>query len=251
MVDLYALSDYANKVLEVDKFDDYAPNGLQVEGRDVVRKLVSGVTASHALIEAAIKAKADAILVHHGYFWKGEDPRVIGMKQRRLRSLLANQVSLVAYHLPLDAHPKWGNNVQLAIRLGFDIAGRFGRGTVPLALHGTVSPSQSPEKLKHLLKQHLGREPLLVRGGGNEVVRIGWCTGAAQSYIEDAAALGLDAFISGEVSEPTYHIAQEMGIHYYAAGHHATERFGPLAFGDHLARHFGLEHEFIDIENPV
>ena len=253
MIPLKELVTYLDRELAVDAFQDYCPNGLQVEGRAEVRRLVSGVTASLALIDAALKDGADVILVHHGYFWKGEDARITGMKRARLQRLLAGDLSLLAYHLPLDAHPELGNNVQLARRLGFTVAGGFGAAgrTPDLALHGTPAAPLSPQALGEHLGRCLGRAPLHIPGAAAEVRSVGWCTGAAQSFIEGAAALGLDAFVSGEVSEQTTHVARECGIHYFAAGHHATERYGVQALGEHLAQRFGLEHRFIDIDNPV
>lgn len=252
MIELQQLVSYTNALLDVPAFADYCPNGLQVEGRMQVSRLVSGVTASQALLEAAIARDADAILVHHGYFWKGEDPCLTGMKRRRLATLLAADVSLLAYHLPLDAHPELGNNAQLARVLGFQIGGWFGAPRGPaLACQAQLDePLSAPALVEHI-GAALGRKPQWVAGGEHAVRRLGWCTGAAQSYIEAAAGLGLDAFISGEISEQTVHIARECGIHYIAAGHHATERYGAPALGEHLGRYFGLEHVFIDVDNPV
>lgn len=252
MVTLKALVDYTDKLLSAGQFSDYCPNGLQVEGRPEVQRLVSGVTASLELLEAAIAADADALLVHHGYFWKGEDARVTGMKRRRLQCLLGSGTSLLAYHLPLDAHPELGNNAQLARVLGFHPAGCFGDdGGMQLAQYGELSPPVSGQALARQLEAQLGRAPLHLPGREALIQTVGWCTGAAQTYIEAAVEQGLDAFISGEVSEQTVHVVRECGIHYFAAGHHATERFGVRALGEHLAQHFELTHRFIDIDNPV
>jgi len=253
MVILDELVSYTDTLLNSAAFQDYCPNGLQVEGRREVRRLVSGVTASQALVDAAVAAGADAVLVHHGYFWKDEDPRVTGMKRRRLAALLAADVSLIAYHLPLDAHPELGNNAQLARVLGLPVEGWFGGGGhgPDLACHGRLPAARTAADLAADIGNALGREPQLIAGGDHPVRRVGWCTGAAQSYITVAAALGLDAFISGEVSEQTVHVARECGIHFYAAGHHATERFGVRALGEYLAAHFDLEYVFADIANPV
>lgn len=252
MVRLEELVDYTDGLLEINQFDDYCPNGLQVEGAPEVRLLVTGVTASAALLEAAVAAGADALLVHHGYFWKGEDPRVRGMKQRRLRALLDNDMSLLAYHLPLDAHPVLGNNARLGELLGFEVTGRLGRaGRVSIGMHGKLDAPVTGDELAARIADRLGRSPLHVGGRAARIERIGWCTGAAQRYIEEAAALGLDAYISGEVSEQTVHEARESGVHYYAAGHHATERYGAKALGEHLAQRFDLTHQFIDVDNPV
>lgn len=254
MTNLQAITTYTNQLLQIELFQDYCPNGLQVQGRDEIRKIVSGVTASQALIDAAIEKQADVLLVHHGFFWKGEDPRVVGMRRQRLQALLANQLSLVAYHLPLDAHAELGNNAQLAQVLGFDIKGGFGaKGAGPtIGLFGDLHQSRSAEQLAQHIDNNLGRAPLLINGGSDKPIqRIAWCTGAAQSYIELAIPLEVDAFLTGEISEPTVHIAREMGIHFYSCGHHATERYGAKALGEHLAERFQLEHEFVDIDNPV
>ena len=252
MVKTQVLVDYCDGLLEADRFNDYCPNGLQVEGREEVTRLVSGVTASQALIDSACAQQADLLLVHHGYFWKGEDPTVTGIKRRRVSKLLQAGINLLAYHLPLDAHPELGNNAQLASRLGLLEEGRFGDGHGPdLACFGTMQEPMSERELAARILAVLGREPLVVGEGPAVIKSIGWCTGAAQSYLESAARRGLDAFISGEVSEPSVHIAREYGIHYFAAGHHATERYGVQALGEHLAGRFGIQHTFIDIDNPV
>jgi dinuclear metal center YbgI/SA1388 family protein len=252
MVSLQELVEYTNGLLQSDSFSDYCPNGLQVEGRPQVATLVSGVTASLALLEAAEAAGADAIVVHHGYFWKGEDARVTGMKRARLRHLLTTDTSLLAWHLPLDAHAELGNNAQLARVLGLHQTGSFGNdGGMQLACEGDLPQPVTAQALCGLLEDRLGRMPQHIAGRAQTLSRVGWCTGAAQSYLEAAVSRGLDAFISGEISEQTVHIARECGIHYFAAGHHATERYGVQALGDHLAGRFQLTHRFIDIDNPV
>ena len=252
MVTLKALVDYTDSLLSAGQFNDYCPNGLQVEGRPEVRRLVTGVTACLALVEAAIAAEADAVLVHHGYFWKGEDECITGMKRQRLQRLLGADTSLLAYHLPLDAHPVLGNNTQLARVLGFERAGYFGNdGGVQLAQYGELSQPVDGAELAEHIQAQLGRAPLHIPGRQAMIRTVGWCTGAAQSCIEAAVGQGLDAFISGEISEQTVHVARECGIHYFAAGHHATERFGAMALGEHLAKHFDITHQFFDIDNPV
>ncbi|NJD24989.1 MAG: Nif3-like dinuclear metal center hexameric protein [Betaproteobacteria bacterium] len=246
---LEELVGYLDRLLQPALFRDYCPNGLQVEGRRDVTRIVAGVTASRALLDAAVDCGAAAVLVHHGYFWKGEDGRVTGIRRGRLRTLLANDISLLAYHLPLDAHPELGNNAQLALRFGLVPEGRFGEQDIAWlgrAASGTTAGSLAA--MAHLV---LGRQPLLVGDPERLLGRIGWCTGGAQGYFEQAIALGVDAFISGEISEPTVHLARESGVAYLACGHHATERYGVAALADHLAAHCGIDCRFIDIDNPV
>ena len=251
MTSLNDIAIYANRYLEIEHFKDYSPNGLQVESTRPIRRLISGVTASQALIDAAIEDEGDALLVHHGYFWRNEAATISGMKARRLRTLLSRDIGLLAYHIPLDAHDTVGNNVQLAKRLGISLSGCFGDfNGVPLARHGTLPPC-SADALARNIERILSRPPQLIAGGGASIKTVGLCTGAAQDYIEDAVRLGLDAYISGEISERTVHIAKEEGIHYYAAGHHATERYGVQALGEHLAEHFRIAHRYIEIDNPV
>ena len=252
MVQTQELTKYLDELLNVDAFRDYAPNGLQVEGRASIGKLVCGVTASRALIEAAIEAQADAILVHHGYFWKGEDPRLIGMKGERIRRLMQADMNLLAYHLPLDGHAELGNNAQLASKLGFVVSGRFiDDADSGIGMHGRLSNTMSGDDLAKHIAKVLEREPLYVAGNDRPINSIAWCSGGAQGYIEQAVALGVDAYLTGEVSEQTVHVARECGIHFFAAGHHATERYGVQALGAHLAKKFKLECQFIDIENPA
>ena len=236
-------------LLSVDRFKDYGPNGLQVEGREAVLRLVSGVTASLALIEAAAAAQADAILVHHGLFWRGQDGRITGWLRQRLGLLLARGISLFAYHLPLDAHPELGNNAQLGLRLGLVADGRFGEQE--LGFVGPAPGGTDAAMLAQRIGSALGRTPLLLAGDGRPLRRVAWCSGGAQGYFEAAIAAGADAFITGEVSEPQAHIARETGVAFLACGHHATERYGAPAVGEHLARRFGLHHQFIEIDNPA
>lgn len=252
MVHLNELVKFCDELLQADKFRDYAPNGLQVEGAEKVLKIVSGVTASKALIDAAIDLKADVLLVHHGFFWKGESPCITGLKQKRIAALIKSDISLLAYHLPLDAHEIYGNNALLGEALGIKVDGRFGRGRDDeLAMYGELDEAVSANDFAVHIKARLGRAPLHLRGESEKIKKIAWCSGAAQGYIEQAYELGVDAFISGEVSESTTHFSRESGVHYYAAGHHATERYGVKALGEHCANQFGIEHEFVDISNPV
>lgn len=249
MVELKQLVAYCDELLNVTSYQDYCPNGLQVEGRKEVGRIISGVTASQALLDLAVKAEADLVLVHHGYFWKGEDPRIVGIKGRRIRTLLQHDISLLAYHLPLDGHAELGNNTWLGRLLGFPIDGRFLEGDI--GMYGTLSEAMSLIDLANLIMTKLERKPLVIKAGNRPISKIAWCSGAAQGYLEEAARLGADAYISGEISEHTVHIARELGIHYIAAGHHATERRGIEKLGEHLAEQFDIEHEFFDIPNPV
>ena len=252
MIQRQALLQYLDSLLEPGYFKDYAPNGLQVQGRDQVKTLVTGVTATQALIDRAIELEADAIFVHHGYFWRGEDPSIVGMKYNRIRSLLEHQINLFAYHLPLDAHPELGNNAQLASRLGLLVeSGLDPMEKRPVGNVGRLGQAREAEAFAATIESALGRRPLLVKGGDHPVSRVAWCSGGAQGYIEKAVAMGADAYISGEISEQTTHVARECGIHYFAVGHHASERYGAKAVGDHLAAKFQLKHEFVDIDNPA
>jgi dinuclear metal center YbgI/SA1388 family protein len=248
---LSTLVEEADAFLNASRISDYCPNGLQVEGRPQVSRIVSGVTASQALIEAAIEAQADVLLVHHGYFWKGENPCVTGMKQRRLKALLTHDISLLAYHLPLDVHPEVGNNVQLARQLGIVVEGPLEpENPRTVGLVGSLPEPMNARDFARHVQQALGREPLLVEGGGL-IRRVGWCTGGGQGYIDQAIAAGVDLYLTGEASEQTFHSARENGVSFIAAGHHATERYGVQALGDYLARRFALEHLFIDCPNPI
>jgi dinuclear metal center YbgI/SA1388 family protein len=252
MVPLKEFEAYLEQLLEPGRFDDYCPNGLQVEGRGQIAKVIGGVSACQGLLDVAVEEGADAVLVHHGYFWKGEDARIIGIKRRRLRTLLANGINLFAYHLPLDAHPELGNNVRLADRLGLVVDGSLAdSGQGGLVLTGRLPAPMKGAELAQLIAERLGREPLHIGEPDERIETLAWCTGAAQSFIELAMAAGVDAYITGEVSEPTVHTAREAGIHFYAAGHHATERYGVQALGSHLQQHFGIEFSFVDIANPV
>lgn len=238
---------YCNDYLDIGLFKDYCPNGLQVEGKAAIKKIISGVTASQALIDAAIEQQADLLLVHHGFFWKGENPVLTGIKKRRLQALLLNDVNLLAYHLPLDANKHLGNNILLAKKLGIKPEQYF--STNEIALLGTIE-KQTGNEFRQCIASVLDRIPLHIEAD-RMISRVALCTGAAQSYINQAIDLGVDAFISGEVSENTWHIAKESNIHYFAAGHHATERYGVQALGEHLATQFDLKHTFIDINNPI
>lgn len=242
-----------NQRLSPERFQDYTLNGLQVEGRQQVRRVMSGVTACQALLDEAVDWQADLVLVHHGYFWKNEPVAVTGMKRRRLATLLNHDIGLLAYHLPLDAHPELGNNVLLGKDLGIDVAGCLDDDSgLGLLWHGELAVPLWPDALAARVSERLEREPLVIQApGGGEIRRIAWCTGGAQDMIIAAAEAGMDAFISGEISERTTHLARELGIHYLAAGHHATERYGARALGEWLAATFGIEHRFVDVDNPA
>ncbi len=262
------LAAYLDGLLEAARFRDYCPNGLQVEGRDTVRRIVCGVTASQALLDAAVAQGADAILVHHGWFWKNEDGRIAGFRKRRMQTLLARDINLFAYHLPLDAHAELGNNAQLARRLGWTVTGRFGEqdiGFLGAAGNSAIDVPNSaadpaiavpPEPtiaatLAAQVERVLGRAPLLVGDGQRPVLKLAWCSGGAQDYFEQAIRAGADLYVSGEISEHTVHLARESGVPYLAAGHHATERFGVMALGNHLAERFGLDCAYVEVDNPV
>jgi dinuclear metal center YbgI/SA1388 family protein len=239
-------------LLQPERFKDYGPNGLQVEGKSEVQRIVSGVTASRALIEAAVVARADAIFVHHGLFWRGQDGRVTGWMKQRLALLLAHDINLFAYHLPLDAHPELGNNAQLGLRLGLQASARFGEQDLGFigARADDGSFAGAPELASHV-EGVLGRPVAWVEATRREIRRIAWCTGGAQGYFESAIAAGADAFITGEMSEPQAHYARECGVAFLACGHHASERYGAPAVAGHVARELGVEHQFINIDNPA
>lgn len=242
------LARYLDNLLDAARFRDYCPNGLQVEGRAEIRRVVTGVTASQALVEAAIARQADALIVHHGWFWRGEDGRVTGFRHKRMKALLLADINLFGYHLPLDAHPELGNNAQLAQLLGWQASGRFGEQDI--GWHGTLVAPQSLSELSANIGAKLGRPPLAIGEAERRIERLAWCSGGAQGYFEQAIALGVDAFVSGEISEQTVHLARETGVAYLACGHHATERYGAAALAEHL-KGLGLEAEFVDIGNPV
>ena len=249
---LTELCNFCDDYLKTSEFNDYCPNGLQVESNSEVEHVVAGVTASLALIEAAIDVGADTLLVHHGYFWKGESQPIAGFKGQRITRLIRNNINLLAYHLPLDAHPEVGNNAQLAKVMGWNVEGSFGSvGIHDIVFHGSLKSQLSLDELTGSIAERLGSQPLSISAGDKPINSIAWCTGAAQSYIEAAAERGFDAFVSGEVSEHTFHFAREAGIHYISAGHHATERYGVQALAVLLAERFQIRQQFIDIPNPV
>jgi len=245
------LENILTELMQPHRVRDFTVNGMQVQGKDIVTKVVTGVTASQALIDAAVEQQADAILVHHGYFWKNESPAITGIKYNRIKTLIKHDINLYAYHLPLDIHPELGNNVELAKLLGITVR----RGLEPwdkasIALVGKFEDEISTEELTQRIETQLNRSPLVV-DAGKPIKSVAWCTGGGQSYIELAIEQGIDAFISGEASEQTIHLAREAGMSFFAAGHHATERYGIKALGEWLAEEKGLDVTFIDIDNPV
>ena len=249
VIDRDVLNRHLDNLLEVSRFKDYGPNGLPVEGKAEIRKVVSGVTASMALIDAAIATKADAIIVHHGLFWRGQDGRLTGWMKRRVAALMAHDINLFAYHLPLDAHPSLGNNAQFGKRLGLAADRHF--GDQDLGCLSDLPEALTLATLTDQVSLALGKQPTVVPGDGRPLRRIAWCTGGAQGSFEAAIAAGADVYLTGEISEPQTHYARETGVAFFACGHHASERYGAQALGRRVAHDFALEHEFIDIDNPA
>ena len=252
----HELASWLDTVLNVSAFKDYCPNGLQVEGKTHITRIVTGVTASEALLHAAIEHHADAVIVHHGWFWKNEDPRVRGMKRRRLQLALANDLNIFGFHLPLDAHPEWGNNAQLGQKLRLtprrDANGNpLVCGPDNLVWMGHPTQGQTLHELAQTLQNVLGRAPLVVGDLNTRPANIAWCTGGAQGFMESAIDAGADLYITGEASEPNYHLARETGVAFIAAGHHATERYGIQALGNAIAGQFDVQVKFIDLDNPI
>ena len=250
-VERKALAQFLDKELQVARFRDYCPNGLQVEGRNEIKRVVSGVTACQALLDEAVRLQADAVLVHHGYFWRGEDARVIGTKLKRLQTLIKHDISLFAYHLPLDSHVTLGNNAQLAELFELDVTGRFGEDDIGWLGRTRFGQVQTLAQLSELISVKLQRKVLFIGDADQEVETIAWCSGGAQSMLSAAIDAGASVYVSGEISEPTVHLARESGVSYIAAGHHATERYGVQAVGKLIEQEFGIEHLFVDINNPV
>ena len=252
MITRSELSLYLHDFLNCARYTDYAPNGVQIEGKEEITRICTAVTASEDVISEAVALQADALLVHHGYFWRGEDPVITGMKRQRIGKLLSHNINLFAYHLPLDCHIELGNNACLAKLLLIDSVQMHKAGnTENLLWSGKLLNPMTGNIFTEFLENKLGRKPLHIEGNNKTINSIAWCSGGAQDFIVDAAKLGVDAYLSGEVSERTYYQAKELGIHYYSCGHHATERFGVQALGQYLASHFKIEHSFIDSDNPV
>ncbi|MDX3773020.1 Nif3-like dinuclear metal center hexameric protein [Chromatiaceae bacterium AAb-1] len=252
MIDRDQLVQFLNSELQADKIRDYCPNGLQVEGKAVIRRVITGVTASQALVDAAIASKADAVLVHHGYFWKNEPAQITGIRKKRLQALLTHDINLIAYHLPLDVHPVLGNNAQLGKLLGVEnITAVMSADPSGVVMQGRFATPRSLPAIGQLLERQLSRQILVHDAGIGDITTVAWCTGGGQGYIEQAADAGAQLFITGEVSEKTIHLSRERGIHFIAAGHHATERYGIKALGEFLQQQLQLDVQFIDIDNPA
>lgn len=247
----FELENALSTLLNKDSIQDYCPNGLQIQGRRDVQKIITGVTASQALIDTAIAQHADAILVHHGYFWKGETPNITHMKQARIKALLSHDINLYAYHLPLDVHPELGNNAQLAQLLGINISGYLPVKPHGVLMHGRLTTPMSAHAFAQLIDAQLDKAPIILGDTSKTIDTVAWCTGGGQGYLETAAQAGIDAFITGEASEQTTHIANEYGVSFFVAGHHATERYGIKALGEYCARTFDLDVQFVDINNPI
>lgn len=249
MIERDALHAHLQTLLEAARYKDYGPNGLQVEGKSTIHKVVTGVTASLALIDAAVAAGADAIVVHHGLFWRGQDGRVTGWMKQRLAQLIRHDINLFAYHLPLDGHGTLGNNAQWGRLLGLNADARF--GDQDLGFVGDAASDRDLAALVARVRTTMGREPVVLPGDGRPLKRVAWCSGGAQGYFEAAIAAGADVFLTGEISEPQAHYARETGVAFLACGHHASERYGVQALGQHLSETLGLAHEFIEIDNPA
>lgn len=249
MINRDELVSYINKFLKIDIFHDYCPNGLQIEGKPTIQTIVTGVTGNLALIEKAIAQHADLMLVHHGLFWKKDPFPIVGLKKARFQKILNADLNVMAYHLPLDSHLELGNNAQLAKFLNIHVEGQLVEE--PYVWFGEFAEPISTEEFSQRIFEKLGRLPLHIAGTARKIKKIAWCSGGGQDFIEKTLSLGIDCYFSGEISESTVHIAREAKIHYFAAGHHATERYGIKALGEHLAEKFQLNHHFIDIENPV
>ncbi|MDI1353136.1 MAG: Nif3-like dinuclear metal center hexameric protein [bacterium] len=252
MIKLGELTHYLNDHLNCAEFNDYAPNGLQIEGKESINRICTAVTASEEAISAAVTLHADALIVHHGFFWRNENPVITGMKQRRISKLLKNDMSLLAYHLPLDCHATLGNNACIAKLLSLSSVKMHGVNSIKnLLWSGYLPQAMSGVQLSEFIATRFNRTPLYIAAHDQAIKSIAWCSGGAQNYIVEAHALGVDAYLSGEVSEKTYYQAKELGIHYYSCGHHATERYGVQALGDYLATNFALEHIYIESDNPI
>ena len=252
MAALQEIIQWCNDTLKTHEFKDYAPNGLQIEGKSEVKKIVCAVTASQEAIDAAVAQQADLLLVHHGYFWKGEAYPITGMRGKRIKTLIQHDISLVAYHLPLDSHPMLGNNAAIADLLELEIFEALDASERhPIGNIGYLKQALSPEDFKNLLTERLGFQTIHLPADKKTIQKVGFCTGAAQDFISKAAEQNCDAYISGEVSERTYYEAKELDVHYYACGHHATERYGVQRLGKAISEQFNLEYSYFELNNPI
>lgn len=252
MAALQEIIQWCNDTLKTHEFKDYAPNGLQIEGKSEVKKIVCAVTASQEAIDAAIAQQADLLLVHHGYFWKGEAYPITGMRGKRIKTLIQHDISLVAYHLPLDSHPTLGNNAAIADLLELEIFEALDASERhPIGNIGYLKQALTPEDFKNLLTERLGFQTIHLPADKKTIQKVGFCTGAAQDFISKAAEQNCDAYISGEVSERTYYEAKELDVHYYACGHHATERYGVQRLGKAISEQFNLEYSYFELNNPI
>lgn len=248
------LLDNINQLLDLDKFSlqDYCPNGLQIQGREKIERIVTGVSACYALIEEAIAKKADAIIVHHGYFWKGEEASITGIKYNRIEKIIKNNINLLAYHLPLDVHPILGNNAQLAKLLNIHVLGKTaGKPNQELLWYGVLSDAMTVETFSHFLTEKFNQKPIFIACDKPLIKRIAWCTGAGQKYFEQSINFDVDAYITGEISEQSTWLARELNLHYFAVGHYASERYGVKALGETLSKNLMIKHEFIELNNPI
>jgi dinuclear metal center YbgI/SA1388 family protein len=254
MPEITQLIDHLDRLLDADGFRDYGPNGLQVPGPVDVQTVVTGVSANVELLDRAARERADLVLVHHGLFWRGEPLEITPLKRRRLAPLFAHDMALAAYHLPLDAHPEHGNNALIGAGLGAEPVGRFAEhGGQPIGVHvrfdgDGLTIAELTMRVQALVG---GRAPLVVAGGPERIHTLGIVSGAATDDIHDAIELGLDAFLTGEPAERAFGIAHDAGVHFLAAGHHATETFGVRRLGELLERELGVRHVFVDVPNPI
>ena len=252
MAKLQDIIQWCDQTLKSPEFKDYAPNGLQIEGKTEVRKILAAVTASQDAIDAAIRENADLLLVHHGYFWKGEAYPITGMRGKRIKSLIQHDISLLAYHLPLDSHPSLGNNAAIADLLKLErIEALDPSERHPIGNIGYLNQPMPVEDFKKFVSETLKFDVTHLPADKNMIEKVGFCTGGAQDYIVKAAEQGCDAYISGEVSERTFYEAKELGVHYFACGHHATERYGVQRLGQAISEQFDIEYVYFELNNPI
>ena len=252
MANLNEIIQWCDQTLKSHEFKDYAPNGLQIEGTSEVKKILCAVTASQTAIDAAVAYGADLLLVHHGYFWKGEPYPITGMRGKRIKSLIQHDISLVGYHLPLDSHPTIGNNAAIADLLELEhIQALDPNERNPIGNIGYLKSAMSPEVFKQFASEKLGFDAIHLPADKTSIQKVGFCTGGAQDYIKKAADQDCDAYISGEVSERTFYEAQELNVHYYACGHHATEKYGVQRLAKAISEQFNIEYSYFELNNPI